>query len=416
MRATRLPNGIRVLSEELADLASATVGIWVENGSRYEASAQSGISHFLEHLFFKGTERRTAMQIAEEIDAVGGVINAFTSKEYTCYYAKVLPEQVPLALDVLGDIFLHSKFAEEEIERERSVILQEISQAEDTPDDYVHDLFGLAFWPGHPLSRPVAGSAATVGPLQRADFLRFLEARYRPDRVMLSAAGKVRHDELVDVVAKTFGVLSGATGTAVDQPPTPRPGLTVHHKPLEQVHICLGAPGIAHADPDRYAAHLLSQALGGGMSSRLFQEVRERRGKAYSVYSFLPTFRDTGYLGVYVGTSAEWAREVLDVIQAELAKITRDGLGAQELARSKTQMKGGLVLGLETSDSRMSRIARNEIYFGRDVPLEEVAAGVDAVSNDDVMRVARKMFRPEALAITVLGDLKGAVLEGVLDG
>jgi predicted Zn-dependent peptidase len=416
MRATRLPNGIRVLSEELADLASATVGIWVENGSRYEASAQSGISHFLEHLFFKGTERRTAMQIAEEIDAVGGVINAFTSKEYTCYYAKVLPEQVPLALDVLGDIFLHSKFAEEEIERERSVILQEISQAEDTPDDYVHDLFGLAFWPGHPLSRPVAGSAATVGPLQRADFLRFLEARYRPDRVLLSAAGKVRHDALVDVVSRTFGVLSGATGAAPDQPPTPRAGLNVHHKPLEQVHICLGAPGIAHADPDRYAAHLLSQALGGGMSSRLFQEVRERRGKAYSVYSFLPTFRDTGYLGVYVGTSAEWAREVLDVIQAELAKIARDGLGAEELARSKTQMKGGLVLGLETSDSRMSRIARNEIYFGRDVPLEEVAAGVDAVSNDDVVRVAREMFRPEALAVTVLGDLKGAVLDGVLDG
>jgi len=416
MRATRLPNGIRVLSEELADLASATVGIWVENGSRYEASAQSGISHFLEHLFFKGTERRTAMQIAEEIDAVGGVINAFTSKEYTCYYAKVLPEQLPLALDVLGDIFLHSKFAEEEIERERSVILQEISQAEDTPDDYVHDLFGLAFWPGHPLSRPVAGSAETVGPLQRADFLRFLEARYRPDRVLLSAAGKVRHDELVDVVSKTFGVLSGSTGVAVDQPPTPSAGLTVHHKPLEQVHICLGAPGIAHADPDRYAAHLLSQALGGGMSSRLFQEVRERRGKAYSVYSFLPTFQDTGYLGVYVGTSAEWAREVLDVIQAELAKIARDGLGAEELARSKTQMKGGLVLGLETSDSRMSRIARNEIYFGRDVPLEEVAAGVDAVSNDDVVRVARTMFRPGALAVTVLGDLKGAVLDGVLDG
>lgn len=416
MRATRLPNGIRVLSEELAELASATVGIWVENGSRYEASAQSGISHFLEHLFFKGTERRTAMQIAEEIDAVGGVINAFTSKEYTCYYAKVLPEQVPLALDVLGDIFLHSKFAEEEIERERSVILQEISQAEDTPDDYVHDLFGLAFWPGHPLSRPVAGSAETVGPLQRTDFLRFLEARYRPDRVLLSAAGKVRHDELVDVVSRTFGVLSGATGAAVDLPPTPRAGLTVHHKPLEQVHICLGAPGIAHADPDRYAAHLLSQALGGGMSSRLFQEVRERRGKAYSVYSFLPTFRDTGYLGVYVGTSAEWAREVLDVIQAELTKIARDGLGAEELTRSKTQMKGGLVLGLETSDSRMSRIARNEIYFGRDVPLEEVAAGVDAVSNDDVVRVAREMFRPEALAVTVLGDLKGAVLDGVLDG
>jgi predicted Zn-dependent peptidase len=416
MRATRLPNGIRVLSEELADLASATVGIWVENGSRYEASAQSGISHFLEHLFFKGTERRTATQIAEEIDAVGGVINAFTSKEYTCYYAKVLPEQLPLALDVLGDIFLHSRFAEEEIERERSVILQEISQAEDTPDDYVHDLFGLAFWPGHPLSRPVAGSAATVGPLQRDDFLRFLEARYRPDRVLLSAAGKVRHDELVDVVARTFGVLSGASGADPDQPPEPRAGLTLHHKQLEQVHICLGAPGLAHAHPDRYAAHLLSQALGGGMSSRLFQEVRERRGKAYTVYSFLPSFHDTGYLGVYVGTSAEWAREVLDVIQAELRKIATDGLGVEELARAKTQMKGGLLLGLETSDSRMSRVARNEIYFRRDVPLEEVAAGVDAVSNDDVVRVARAMFRPQTLAVTVLGDLKGEQLDGVLEG
>src|SRR5262249_6919999 len=249
MRVTRLPNGIRVLSEELTDLASVTVGIWVENGSRYERSEQAGISHFLEHLFFKGTVRRTARQIAEEIDAVGGVVNAFTSKEYTCYYAKVLPECLPLALDVLGDIFLHSKFAEEEIERERSVILQEISQAEDTPDDYVHDLFGLAFWPGHPLSRPVAGSAETVGPLQRSDFLRFLEARYRPDGLRLSGAGKVKHDELVDVVFRTFGVLSGASGAAVDQPPTPRPGLTAHHKPLEQVHICLGAPGIAHADP-----------------------------------------------------------------------------------------------------------------------------------------------------------------------
>ena len=416
MRATRLPNGIRVLSEELTDLSSVTVGIWVENGSRYERSEQAGISHFLEHLFFKGTKRRTATQIAEEIDAVGGVVNAFTSKEYTCYYAKVLPEQLPLALDVLGDIFLHSRFAEEEIERERSVILQEISQAEDTPDDYVHDLFGLAFWPGHPLSRPVAGSAATVGPLQRADFLRFLEARYRPDRVMLSAAGKVRHDELIDVVGRTFGVLSGASGAHTDQPPEPRAGLTVHHKQLEQVHICLGAPGLAHADPDRYAAHLLSQALGGGMSSRLFQEVRERRGKAYSVYSFLPSFHDTGYLGVYVGTSAEWAREVLDVIQAELRKIATDGLGVEELARAKTQMKGGLLLGLETSDSRMSRIARNEIYFRRDVPLEEVAAGVDAVSNDDVVRVARAMFRPQALAVTVLGDLKGERLDGVLEG
>ena len=415
MRATRLDNGIRILSEELADLSSLTVGVWVENGSRYESSEQSGISHFLEHLFFKGTERRTATQIAEEIDAVGGVVNAFTSKEYTCYYAKVLPEHLPLALDVLGDIFLHSRFAEDEIERERSVILQEISQAEDTPDDYVHDLFGLAFWPGHPLSRPVAGTAATVGPLRRADFLRFLEARYRPDRVLLVAAGRVRHDDLVEVAAKTFGVLRGTSPADPPCPPEPRAGLTIHEKPLEQLHVCLGAPGLAQDHPDRYAAHVLNQALGGGMSSRLFQEVRERRGKAYSVYSFLPSFHDGGYLGVYVGTSPEWAREVIDVIRAELQKVAAEGLRPDELARTKTQIKGSLLLGLETSDSRMSRLARNQIYFRRDVTLEEIAAGVDAVTNDQLVRVARGIFRPGTLAVTLLGDLKGERLDdGIL--
>jgi len=415
MHTTHLPNGIRVLSEELADLASVTVGIWVENGSRYEAPVQAGISHFLEHLFFKGTQRRTAAQIAEEIDAVGGTVNAFTSKEYTCYYAKVLAEHLPLALDVLGDIFLHSKFAEEEIERERSVILQEISQAEDTPDDYVHELFGLAFWPGHPLSRPVAGSAATVGPLKRDDFLRFLEARYRPDRVLLCAAGRVNHDELVAVAERTFGGLRGTSPHDLPQPPEARPGLTVHTKPLEQLHICLGVPGISQSDPDRYPAHVLNQALGGGMSSRLFQEIRERRGRAYTVYSFLPSFHDGGYLGVYVGTSPEWAREVLDVIRAEVRQLTAEGLRPDELTRTRNQMKGSMLLGLETSDSRMSRIARNEIYFHRDVTLEEIAAGVDAVRNEDVMRVAQRMFRPGALAVTLLGDLKGETLDdGVL--
>jgi predicted Zn-dependent peptidase len=415
MRATRLANGIRVLSEELADLPSVTVGIWVENGSRYESNEQAGISHFLEHLFFKGTQRRTAAQIAEEIDAVGGVVNAFTSKEYTCYYAKVLPEHLSLALDVLGDIFLHSRFAEEEIDRERSVIVQEISQAEDTPDDFVHDLFSLAFWPGHPLSRPVAGTAATVGPLRRDDFLRFLEARYRPDRVLLAAAGRVHHDELTAVVERTFGHLEGTSAPEPPHPPEPRAGLTVHHKQLEQLHICLGVPGIRHNDPDRYAAHVLNQALGGGMSSRLFQEVRERRGKAYTVYSFLPSFHDAGYLGVYVGTSAEWAHEVIEVIQAELRQVAAEGLKPDELARTRNQIKGSLLLGLETSDSRMSRIARNEIYFNRDVPLEEIAAGVDAVTNEHVVRVARHMFRPGALAVTVLGDLKGERLdEGIL--
>jgi predicted Zn-dependent peptidase len=410
MQATRLANGVRVLSERLPDLTSTTVGIWVENGSRYERAEQAGISHFLEHLFFKGTARRTAAQIAQEIDAVGGVLNAFTGKEYTCYYAKVLREHLPLALDLLADIFTQSTFAAEEIERERSVIVQEISQVEDTPDDYVHELFNLAFWPGHPLSRPIAGTAETVSGLGRDDFLRFLEARYRPDRVLIAAAGALTHDALLAVADRQFGALTGSAAGVDGGPPEPRAGVSVHEKRLEQVHLCLGAPGIAQTDADRYPAHVVNLALGGGMSSRLFQEIRERRGKAYTVYSFLSSYCDAGYTGVYVGTSAEWAREVVEVIRDELARVTRDGLAPDELLRAKNQMKGSLLLGLETSDSRMSRIAKNEIYFGRDVPLEEVAAGIDAVTNDDILRVSRRLFRPDALALTVLGDLKGHAL------
>jgi predicted Zn-dependent peptidase len=411
MQATRLANGIRVLSERLPDLASVTIGIWVENGSRYERDEQAGISHFLEHLFFKGTERRTAAQIAEEIDAVGGVLNAFTGKEYTCYYAKVLREHVSLALDLLGDLFNHSLFASEEIDRERSVIIQEISQVEDTPDDYIHELFNLAFWPGHPLARPIAGTAETVSRLGRDDFLRFLEARYRPNRVLVAAAGNLAHDDLLAAVTREFALLAGTTPGTDGGLPRPRPGVSVHEKDLEQVHLCLGTPGISQVDPDRYTAQLLNVALGGGMSSRLFQEIRERRGKAYTVYSFLSSYIDAGYVGVYVGTSPEWAREVVEVVRDELARAAREGLTGSELTRAKTQMKGNILLGLETSDSRMSRIAKNEIYFGRDVPLEEVAASIDAVQNEDVIRVARRLFQPQALALTVLGDLKGQRLD-----
>jgi predicted Zn-dependent peptidase len=417
MQITRLPNGVRVLSERLPDLPSVTVGIWVENGSRYETPGEAGISHFLEHLFFKGTERRTAAGIAEEIDSVGGVLNAFTGKEYTCYYAKVLSEHLPLALDILGDIFIHSRFAAEEIDRERSVVLQEISQIEDTPDDFVHELFNRAFWPGHPLSRPITGTPETVGKLTRDDFLRFLGARYRPDRVLVAAAGNLEHAGLVDAVSRELGSLEGSASRVDGAPPSPRAGVSVHQKALEQVHLCLGTPGIAQCDRDRYIAHLLNMALGGGMSSRLFQEIRERRGKAYTVYSFLSSYLDAGYTGVYVGTSAEWVPEVVGHVRQELARAVKDGLTAAELARVKTQMKGSLLLGLETSDSRMSRIAKNDIYFGRDVPISEVSAEIDRVTNDDVVRIAEKLFRPGEMALTVLGDMKGVKVDaGVLAG
>jgi predicted Zn-dependent peptidase len=410
-----LPNGLRVVTEEMPGVQSATIGIWVENGSRFETAQQNGISHFLEHLFFKGTERRTAAAIAEEIDAVGGVLNAFTSKEYTCYYAKVLAEHLPLAIDLLADIFRHSRFAPEEINRERAVVLQEISQVEDTPDDYVHDLFNVSYWPGHPLGYPICGRAETVEQFGQKELLEFFTARYQPDRIVIAAAGNLTHDGLVDWVQREFGDLSGVAEPSNNSSPVPARGIFSVEKALEQVHICLGTPGIAQCAPERYAAYLLSTALGGGMSSRLFQEVRERRGRAYSVYSFLSSYRDIGYLGIYAGTSAEWVEEVVTVIGAELRKLAAEGLRPEELARVKNQLKGNMLLGLESSDSWMNRIAKNEIYFGHDISPKEVAARIDAVSNDDVVALAQRLLRPEDMAMALLGDLKGRTVDaGIL--
>ena len=414
-RRSVLPNGIRVLTDTLPQFSSTTVGIWVENGSRYESAPQNGISHFLEHLLFKGTERRSAKQIAEEIDAVGGVLNAFTGKEYTCYYAKVLREDLPLALDVLSDIFLHSRFDAEEIERERSVILQEISEVEDTPDDHIHDLFNRRFWPGHPLSWPICGTAETVNGLFRDDFLHFVEERYRPDRLIISAAGGLDHDRLVEQINSAFGKLRGVTTPPAATIPEIHPGLAVFRKPLEQVHLHLGVPGISQVEDSRYAAYVLNTALGGGMSSRLFQEVRERRGKAYSISSFLSSFRDAGYLAVYAGLSAACVREVLEVVVGELAKLRADGLEVDELSRAKSQIKGNMLLALESSESRMTRIAKNEIYFGHDVSPEDVAEAIGSVTGDEVRDVAQRLFRDGQVGVTLLGDLgEGEVDDSLL--
>jgi predicted Zn-dependent peptidase len=404
---SRLDNGVRVITETMPGVPSVTVGVWVENGSRYEQRDQAGISHYLEHLFFKGTERRRAAQIAEEFDAIGGVLNAFTGKEYTCYYGKVLAEHLPVAEDILADIFLHSKFDPQEIERERTVILQEISQVEDTPDDYVHDLFNLKFWPDHPLSFPVCGRIETVQRFAQRDFLDFVAARYRPDRLIIAAAGNLEHSRIVDWAQREFSPLQGRAARVDGQPPVASRTVYYCEKALEQVHLCLGTPGISQPAEERYAAYLLNTALGGGMSSRLFQEVREKRGRAYSVYSFLSSYLDGGYLGIYVGTSAEWVEEVVAIILSELKALKRAGLRPEEMARVKNQLKGNLLLGLETSDNRMSRIAKNEIYFGTDVAPQEVAARIDATTNEEITALAERLLRPEAMAITLLGDLKG---------
>ena len=406
---TVLNNGIRIVSHEMPEHRSVSLGIWVENGSRHESEAENGLSHFIEHLLFKGTERRSAAQIAEEMDAVGGVINAFTSKEHTCYYAKVLDENLPLAIDLLTDIFLHSSFDAQEIERERSVILQEISQAEDTPDDYVHDLFNLDFFKNHPIGRPICGSEETVNNFQREDILGFFKSRYRPRRVIVSTAGNFRHQALVEEMAARLGsVLDGDRqdgALSANGEPTPEMGSGVfpHAKSLEQVHLCLGVAGISQAHPKRYVAYVLNTLLGGGMSSRLFQEIREKRGKAYSVYSFSSSYKDVGYLGVYAGTSLESTEEVVELILKELKKLAAGEIKDEELSRTQGQLVGSMMLGLESTDSWMSHIARNEIYFGKTVSTEEICQKIRAVSRDDMIELADTLFAKGAMTLTLLG-------------
>jgi predicted Zn-dependent peptidase len=407
IRKSVLPNGIRVLTEAMPQVVSASIGIWVENGSRYETRTENGVSHFIEHLLFKGTKRRTAAQIAEEIDAVGGVLNAFTGKEYTCYYAKVLGQDLGLATDVLADIFLESIFDPAEIDRERQVVLQEISQAEDTPDDYIGDLFTLRMWEGHPLALPIFGSVETVNSMNRELLTSFMAARYRAERVFIAAAGQVDHDALVRNCTELFGRIEGNGRVETIAPPQTHPGVLNQEKKLEQAHLCIGGPGISQSDPHRYASYVLNTALGGGMSSRLFQEVRERRGRVYSIYSFTSGFLDCGYLAIYAGTNPGWVEEVLEVTVKELAKVARDGLLVAELARAKSQLKGNMLLGMESTDSRMNRLARNEVYFRRDVPLDELAAGIDAVTNDQVVELASACFRRDRMSMVLLGDLSG---------
>jgi predicted Zn-dependent peptidase len=413
-KKTVLDNGIRVVSREMPDTRSVSLGIWVENGSRHETKPQNGISHFIEHLFFKGTEKRSAARIAEEMDSVGGVLNAFTAKEYTCYYAKVLDENLPLAVDLLSDIFLHSVFDPEEIERERQVILQEISQSEDTPDDHVHDLFNLDFFSDHPLGRPICGDAETVKSLGREDIVGFIRDRYLPGSVVVAAAGHLSHDSLVDAIAGGLGGIANSSHSPQDfeiLPPQLRSGAFQHAKTLEQAHLCFGVAAVHQSDPRRYVAYVMNTLLGGGMSSRLFQEIREKRGRVYSVYSFLSSYRDVGYLGVYAGTSLEWAEEVVELVVKELKKLAAGDIGADEIARTKNQLVGNMILGLESSDSWMSHIAKDEIYFGHAISLEEIIRDVRAVTLDGVVALAKAILRPDTMALTLLADVEKKKLD-----
>lgn len=407
LRKTTLANGIRVVSERMSDIHSASVGFWVENGSRHETVPLNGISHFLEHMLFKGTSSRNALDIAREADAFGGLVNAFTSREYSCYYAKVLASRLYDAIGLLTDIILNSTLDDREIEKERKVVLQEISMVEDAPEDLVHDLFSEQIWHRHPLGLPVLGRTDSVNAITRADLVQVLNQRYLGQNIVISAAGQVDHDELCRRVEKSFSRLPEGEPRSVCTLPEYRPGVHLLEKPLEQVHLCLGCKGLPQTHDDRFALQVLNTLLGASMSSRLFQRIREERGLSYSVYSYLNCHSDAGALVVYSGTAVNEAEQVLKLIIDEFNLFKEGAFSQDEVRRAREQIKGNILLSLESSDNRMSRLARNEIYHGYQPALEAIIEKIDRVDAEKVAQVACHIFAPETYTLQAVGKVAG---------
>jgi predicted Zn-dependent peptidase len=398
---TTLPNGVRVVTETMPHLASATIGVWTNVGARQETKAENGIAHMLEHMAFKGTRRRSARDIAEEIEAVGGDLNAFTSREQTVYYARVLENDVPLAFDILSDILLNSVFDQTELERERHVILQEIGQAHDTPDDLIYDLLQDAAYPDQPLGRPILGSAETVSAMSRDALNAYLNKHYRAQNIVVVATGKVDHDAVVTLAEEAFGAVPGSLHHVQDQARY-EGGVRGQNRDLEQVHLTLGFDGVSFTDPDFYAVQVYSTVLGGGMSSRLFQEVREVHGLAYSIYSFANSYIDGGTIGVYAGTGPEDMDALLPMLVGEMKKLA-DSASEEEVARARAQIRAGLMMSLESSASRMEQIGRQVLVYGRALPLEELIASIDEVDVARVTDIAGRMVRSPALSFATVG-------------
>jgi len=408
---TILKDGIRVITEKIPYLNSVSIGVWVITGSRDEQPGENGISHFIEHLLFKGTERRTAYEIAKEIDSVGGSLNAFTGREYTCFYAKVIDKNLPLAIDLLSDIFLHPLVDPKDVEKERMVILQEIKMVEDTPDDYVHDLFNRVCWGKHPLGFPILGTSELVQSFTREQIYRYFKENYQPNRIVICAAGSLDHQDVVDRIGETFGALPKAGGSRERLRPEPIATTNILKRELEQIHFCLGTRGLQYNHSLRFASYILNTILGGGMSSRLFQEIRENRGLAYSVYSYLPTYTDAGLVVVYAGTGEESFHEVVNLTLKEFKSLKREPFRNGELETTKNQLKGNLLLGLESSDNMMTRLAKNEIYFESYLPVVQVLKGIDEVKEEEVSHLAGELFDERFFCLTVLGSLDGKDLD-----
>ena len=408
IRRTVLPNGLLVLTESIPHVRSVSMGVWIASGSRDEPLELNGISHFVEHMVFKGTTTRNAQQFAREVDSIGGNLDAFTSKENICFSIKVLDENIAPALELLADLVLHPTFTPEDINREQGVILEEIKMDEDSPDYLVHETFTQKFWKGNGLGRPTLGTVKSVSSFTQPAVFDFYNSRFTPRNMVFSAAGNLDHDRFVAQVAERFEGLAASSGTPLAKLPAPATFANItlkRKKSLEQVQLCLGVPAPPIDSSDRYAIYLLNSMLGGGMSSRLFQTIREDRGLAYSIYAETSPFRDTGSLSIYAGTSAAKIAEVLRLTLAELRRLKDEPVPEAELKRAKDQLKSNIVLGLESSASRMSNLARQEMYFGRFFSVDEIVSEVEAVTAADVQALARQLFRPEAVALTVLGNL-----------
>jgi predicted Zn-dependent peptidase len=402
-----LDNGLRILTEPMTQVRSVSIGVWLTRGSRHESAELGGIAHFVEHMLFKGTETRSAEDIAQAIDSIGGQLDAFTAKEYASYYIKVLDEHLPLAIDILADIVRNPAFSVEDIEREKKVVVEEIKMVEDTPDDLVHELFTQGFWENHPLGRPILGTRETVESFTSDVLRRYFVDTYTPRNLIVSAVGNLEHARVRELVEEKFGSLRPHGEPAGEQAPTVVPKILIRNKELEQSHVCLGASSYPQNHDDRYASYVLNTLLGGSMSSRLFQNVREKRGLAYAVFSGLSAYRDAGSFTVYAGCANEAVSQVIDLVVEELRGIRLSAVPAAELQRAKDHLKGSLMLSLENTASRMSHLARQEIYFDRQFGLDETLQGVERVTPVDVQRVATDVFKGGSLSATVLGNVNG---------
>jgi len=407
-----LPNGLVIITENMPQVRSVSVGIWVRTGSRRETLEQCGASHFIEHMVFKGTERRSAEEIARSMDSVGGMLDAFTAKEMVCFNAKVLDEHLPIAFDVLSDLVLRPLFAGEDVAKEKQVVLEEIKMEQDDPDYLVHELFAQGFWPGHSLGRPILGTPETVRSFSAPGLRDLFRSWFAPNRLVIAAAGNLTHQQLRGLAEREFGGLPAAP--ELDGDSSPRTGAPIRletKRELEQVHICIGVPSYPLADQRRFGVSLLNNLLGGGMSSRLFQNIREKRGLAYAVFSELNPYSDTGMLSVYAGTALETAGKVVDLVVREFRSLRETPVAEEELRRAKDHLKGSLMLSLESTSARMSNLARHELYFGRFFSLDAILGSIEAVTREELQAIAREFFRGDSIAVTILGNLDGFSLD-----